>query len=67
MPYKATFSLSQRWPLNTGLTVILFLKSLIKVTVHFIQYTCTYVYENQRLPGKWHSFPGLHVYWKSVQ
>ena len=23
--------------------------------------SCIYVYENQRLPGKWHSFPGLQM------
>ena len=28
LSYKATFSLSQRWPLNTGLTVSMNLKKL---------------------------------------
>jgi hypothetical protein len=26
LPYKATFSLSHRWPLNTGLTMLIFLE-----------------------------------------
>ena len=37
--YKATFSLSQIWPLNTGMTIVKKMRDITLTYVHFYEYT----------------------------
>jgi hypothetical protein len=46
LSYKATFSLSQRWPLNTGLTVIIIRRKPIVISV-----VSTKPQDDCRVPG----------------